>query len=66
MQEYAYSALREAQQADSERERAAATAAATKQAAELADAVESTFVQHSDVRSERKDTTLVEDLTVSA
>lgn len=55
MQEYSYNALREAQQADSERERAAATAAAANKAAELAEAVENTFVQHNDMRGQRKD-----------
>ncbi len=58
MQEYSYSALREAQQADADRERAAATAAAAKQAAELAEAVENTFVQHSDVRDPRIDASM--------
>lgn len=45
MQEYSNSALRESQQADAERERAAATAAAAQQAAKLAEAVEKTFSQ---------------------
>ena len=52
MQEYSKAALRESQQADAERERAAATAAAAQKAAKLAEAVEKTFMHdHRQVRS---------------